>query len=214
MKIGIIGATGNAGKALFNEAIEREHEPTAIVRNKVKAETLFGSESKIVEKDAFDLDKEDLDAFDAVVVAFAADPEEGYLHIDLATRLVHFFRNTESPRLVFILGAGSLKTGDDDHLVIEDIKKIPDSEKWIQIPESALKQLLFLNEVDNVNWVGISPGITFLNGEGSEPIIGKDHLLYSSDGESHTTSGTLANAILNELEEPKFYQERFTAVDQ
>lgn len=214
MKIGIIGATGNAGKALFKEAVQRKHEVTAVVRNKEKAESLFGKDCSMLEKDAFDLTQEDLKPFDAIVVAFAAIPEEGYLHIDLAARLVHLFRNTDHPRLFFILGAGSLKTGEDDHLVIEDIRTIPDSDQWIQIPESALKQLHFLNEVDNVNWVGISPGLTFLDGEGTEPIIGKDHLLYCSDGESHTTSGTLANAILNELEEPKFYQERFTAVDQ
>ena len=33
MKIGIIGATGNAGSAIYQEAVQRGHEVTAIVRN-------------------------------------------------------------------------------------------------------------------------------------------------------------------------------------
>ena len=37
MKIGIIGATGNAGSAIYREASARGHEVVAIVRNEEKA---------------------------------------------------------------------------------------------------------------------------------------------------------------------------------
>ena len=37
MKIGIIGATGNAGSAIYREASARGHEVVAIVRNEEKS---------------------------------------------------------------------------------------------------------------------------------------------------------------------------------
>lgn len=214
MKIGIIGANGNAGRAIYWEATKRGHEVTAIVRNPKKAEDLFGSEAAILAKDAFDLTKEDLVAFDAIVNAFATEPAKAYRHVDLAAKLVALFRETDSPRLVFILGAGSLLTGEDKHLFVEDIREIPGHEEWIGIPEYQWKELQFLREVNNVNWVGVSPSATFEAGENKGIALGKDELLIASDGASHTTTGTMAVAILDELEHPLHHQERFTVGDK
>ena len=214
MKIGIIGATGNAGRDIYKEAVKRGHDVTAIVRNRKKAVDLFGEDAKILEKDAFELTREDLDVFDVVVNAFATDPQKAYLHVDLTAKLVAMFRETTKPRLFFILGAGSLKTGDDGHLFVEDIRKMPGSETWIAIPENQLKQLNFLRGVDNVNWVGVSPSAIFEPGENKGVVLGKDELLKADDGTSHTTTGTMAVAVLDEIENPQFQQERFTVRDK
>lgn len=213
MKIGVIGATGNAGLALLKEAIARNHEVTAIVRNKVKLESeLEANQVKVIEKDVFDLKFEDLEQFDVVVNAFATLPQKSYLHIDLAAKLIHHFRENQTTRLFFIVGAGSLKTGADNHLLLEDLKQVPDSASWIAIPENQYKELEFLRMIDNVNWVAVSPGITFQHGEAKRLILGEDHLLFNGE-ESVTSSGTLAIAILNEIETPKYYQNRFTVID-
>lgn len=214
MKIGIIGTTGNAGSDIYKEAIKRGHEVTAIVKDSLKAQKLFGDKANILVKDAFLLTREDLSGFDVVVNAFATEPSKAYLHVDLAAKLVSFFRETNSPRLFFILGAGSLKTGEDKHLVVEDIRKLPGSEEWVAIPENQLKELLFLKEVDNVNWVGVSPSLIFEPGENKGVVIGKDELLIDSNGVSHTTTGTMAVAILDEIENPTYNQERFTVRDK
>ena len=66
MKIAVISANGKAGSLIVKEAIERGHEVTAIVRGENK--TLA---KKIISKDLFNLTKEDLQGFDAVVSAFA-----------------------------------------------------------------------------------------------------------------------------------------------
>ncbi|WP_396206516.1 NAD(P)H-binding protein, partial [Enterococcus sp.] len=60
MKVGIIGATGNAGAAIFKEAQQRGHEVVAIVRNAAKAKEQLGENSLIIEKDAFSLAQSDL----------------------------------------------------------------------------------------------------------------------------------------------------------
>jgi putative NADH-flavin reductase len=213
MKIGIIGATGKAGQDIFKEAVKRGHETTALVRNASKAKDLFGSNAKVLEKDAFALTKADLENFDVIVNSYATAPQHAYLHVDLAAKLIAFFRETEKPRLIFILGAGSLKTGDDKHFFVEDIKHVPGSEAWINIPIQQFKQLKFIREVENVNWTGVSPSALFEPGPNKGARLGKDELLHCADGKSHTTTGTMAVAILDEIEKPEHIKERFTVSD-
>ncbi len=213
MKIAIIGATGMAGTELYKESVSRGHEVTVIVRHKDKAVSLFGDAVKVIDKDVFELTKSDLESFDVIVNAFATSPDKAYLHLDLAAKLVSLFRETKSPRLFFILGAASL-LDENDKLFLDTLKTVPDAASWISIPTEAYKTLNFLRSIENVNWVGVSPSADFVPGEATTPVIGKDHLLTSSEGKSVVTSGTMAVAILNEIENPQFICTRFTVCNQ
>lgn len=213
MKIAIIGATGMAGTALYEESVSRGHEVTAIVRDKDKAVSLLGDGVKVIVKDVFELTQSDLKEFDVIVNAFATTPAKAYLHLDLAAKLVGFFRETQSPRLFFILGAASL-LDENDKLFLDTLKTIPDAASWISIPTEAYKTLNFLRSIENVNWVGVSPSIEFIAGDATVPVIGKDHLLTSSSGKSVVTSKTMAVAIMNEIENPQFINTRFTVCNQ
>ena len=211
-KIGIIGATGTAGSAIFKEALKRGHDVTALVRNAAKAKELLGEKINILEKEAFELTKADLEQFDVIINAFGTAPETAYLHVDLAAKLVTLSRGSKKTRLFFILGAGSL-LDEKGELFVETIRKAPHSEAFISIPENQLKELNFLRGVDNVDWVGVSPGATFEAGEAKPVQYGKDHIIFNDQRESRLSSGTLANVILDEIETPKHHQERFTAID-
>lgn len=213
MKIGIIGATGNAGRALYAEAVKRGHEVTAMVRDPDAARTLLGPDVAVLAKDAFNLTRDDLSRFDVVVDAFSTAPIQAYQHLDLAARLVALLRDTQTPRLVFILGAGSLATGKDHHLLVEDLRRSPGAETWIATPENQLKELRFLEGVDNVNWVAVSPSKTFAPGAATGVVLGRDELLVAPDGSSYVTTGTMAVAILDEIEHPDHIRERFTVRD-
>jgi putative NADH-flavin reductase len=213
MKIAIIGATGMAGTALYEESVSRGHEVTAIVRDKDKVVSLLGDGVKVIVKDVFELTQSDLKEFDVIVNAFATAPAKAYLHLDLAAKLVGFFRETQNPRLFFILGAASL-LDENDKLFLDTLKTIPDAASWISIPTEAYKTLNFLRSIENVNWVGVSPSIEFIAGEATVPVIGKDHLLTSSNGKSVVTSKTMAVAIMNEIENPQFICTRFTVCNQ
>lgn len=212
MKIGIIGATGNAGRALIAEASKRGHQTTAVVRNAEKAAEVLGANVDVVEREAFAVTAEDLAAFDVVVNAFGTAPDQAYRHVDLSQSLVERVGEA-GPRLVFILGAGSLTTGEDSHLLVEDLRNVPGAEAWVSIPENQLKQLEYLRTVTDVDWVGVSPSAMFTAGEATEPKLGGDELLTASDGESHTTTGTMAVAIFDEIEKPAHRQTRFTVSD-
>ncbi|KRN02703.1 NADH-flavin reductase [Levilactobacillus senmaizukei DSM 21775 = NBRC 103853] len=215
MKIMIIGATGMAGSELVNEALNRGHEVTALARSAEKLAKLPTSPALTTAvRDAFSLTAADLQAVDVVIDAFATAADTAYLHVDLAAHLVHLLRGTTTPRLFFILGAGSLHTGDDNHLFVHDIEKDPQAANFIPIPKSQLKELNFLNDVDNVNWVGISPAANFHPGAAVPAILGHNNLLFNDQKESGTSTGTMAVTILDELETPKHHQERFTVADR
>ncbi|KAA8446685.1 NAD(P)H-binding protein [Weissella paramesenteroides] len=211
-KVGIIGATGMAGSATFKAAQNAGLDVTAIVRNADKAKQNLGSDIQILETDAFNLTKSDLEQFDVVVDAFATAPEQAYLHTDLAAHLVAVLRETDSPRLIFILGAGSsfVGNGEQRHYAYDDIKADPNNAAWQSIPENQLYELNFLKDVKNVNWTGISPGQLFVPGELATKILyGKDDMLFDEQGRSQTTSETMAKAIIDEIITPAHKQERF-----
>ncbi|HET9895877.1 MAG TPA: NAD(P)H-binding protein [Streptosporangiaceae bacterium] len=98
MRIGIIGRTGNAGRALCAEAVNRGHQVTAIVRNPDTAAALLGPGVAALAKDAFDLAGDDLRGFDVIIDTFSIAPSQAYQHPDLAARLVALLRGTDTPR--------------------------------------------------------------------------------------------------------------------
>lgn len=215
MKITIIGATGMAGSALVTEALKRGHTVTALARSAEKLATLPANPNlTTLVQDAFTLTKAKLANSDVVIDAFATDPRQAYLHVDLAAHLVHQLRETKTPRLVFILGAGSLFTGDDHHLFVDDIASDPQAAAFLSVPQNQLKELNFLRAVDNVNWVGVSPAANFHPGTATLALTGRDDLLVNDAGESVTSAGTMAVAILDEIETPQHHNTRFTVANK
>lgn len=213
MRIGIIGAGGKAGSAIYREALGRGHDTTAIVRSRGRARGVLGSDVTILEKNGFELERADVDQFDALVNATGFIPPEADKHVDLTRHLVSI-ADSGKPRLVFILGAGSLVAGDDRHRFIEDMRLEEDSDQWIAIPESQLDQLTLLEGVTDADWVGVSPQALFFDGPATKPVVGTDEIMMSADGSSHTSTGTMAVAILDELENPAHSRVRFTIGDE
>lgn len=213
MKIGIIGATGTAGQEIYREAIRRGEDAVALVRNAEKAKEILGADVNVIEKDAFDLTAEDLAGFDAIVNAFSTAPDQAHQHIDLSRQLVEAAGESAS-RLVFILGAGSLTNPETGSLFVETLREIPGAEAFINVPEQQLKQLEYLRTVETTKWVGVSPQANFpAKGPATTPKLGTDYLLSAADGESHTTAGTMAVAIVDELQNPMHQNTRFTVSD-
>ncbi|SDB95098.1 hypothetical protein GA0111570_11168 [Raineyella antarctica] len=211
MKIGIIGATGRAGRAIHALAAERGHLPTAIVRSRQRADEILGAGADVVVRDALGLTAADLAPYDVVVDAFGTAPDEAHRQVELAHRLVEQAATLgpDAPRLLFILGAGSLRAGEDRHLYVEDIRKMPGSSAWVNIPVQQLAELEFLRAAE-IDWVGISPSAVFEPGEATEPVLGADDLLVDEDGVSRVTTGTMAVAVLDEIEAPAHRNLRFT----
>ncbi|GAK47030.1 FMN reductase [Secundilactobacillus oryzae JCM 18671] len=211
MEIGIIGATGNAGKAIFEEAVRRGHDVTAIVRDREKAVEVLGHEAKILEKDAFSLSQADLAGFDYVIDAFRSP--KAYEHLDLAAKLIRLFRGNKHTTLFFILGAASLKDPSGNRL-LKAILANNANAPWIETPLQQVHEYDFLTWIDNVNWTAISPQGNFKVGPATEYVMGTDQLMQNTEGESVVTTGNVAVAIVDEIEHPKHLRQRFTVVDK
>lgn len=214
LKVGVIGATGMAGSEITKEAIHHGFEVTAFVRNREKAKELFGDQVQLVAKDAFEIQRADIQNLDVVVDAFAThDSTKANQHVNLAARLIELVKNAEKPRLFFILGAGSLETG-NGHRLIDQLEKMPNNESFIEIPRHQFTEYKLLMDTRDVNWVAVSPSATFKPGAATDYVLGHNHLLTNAEGKSEITAGTMAKVINDEIEHPAHHNERFTAVNK
>ncbi|AZZ61109.1 SDR family oxidoreductase [Oenococcus sp. UCMA 16435] len=211
MKIAIVGPTGMAGRATYKEAVMRGHQVTGIVRNPKKAIKLLG-EGNFIKKSIYQIAAVNLADFDVVINAFAnhQNPIENF---DALVHLLRIARGLKT-RFIFLLGAGSLER-QDGKMLLDALSQLPNNDAWIREPRYGVDELYVLqHDSEGVNWTAVSPQQDFLNGPKSEYVTGRNNLIYAADGKSHITSGNMATAILNEIEEPRFINERFTVGDK
>ncbi|MCL2069173.1 MAG: NAD(P)H-binding protein [Oscillospiraceae bacterium] len=208
MKIGIIAASGKAGKLIAAEALSRGMDVTAIVRDKRKIDT---DAYAVIEKDIFDITVEDVDDFEAVVSAFGSDPG---MEDTLQTSLKHLtsvFEELPAVRLLIIGGAASLYLDiDRERQLIETIPP-----EWIAVPAS---MLIAYNELQKskANWTFFSPA-GFFDPDGPRTgryTLGTDYAIYNSAGESYISYADYAVAMVDEIEKKNFIGRRFTAVSE
>lgn len=213
-KVAIIGASGMAGSAIYKLAIQNPRlEVTGIVRHEDKAKKVLGEQANLLIADALTIDDSKLADFDTLIDAFGTTPDHAADQVTLAKKLVNVARRSKA-RVILILGAGSLHTGTDHHLFVKDIEKIPDADKWINTPKQQLKELQYLETVNDVDWLGISPSATFTAGPATDYLLGKDDLLKNDKGDSKTNSGTMAEIVVSETAEPVHHKQRITVTNK
>lgn len=213
-RIGIIGASGMAGREIYKQAEQNaELDVMGIVRDEAKAKQVLGVHANLLSGDIFSLTDSVLAKFDVIVDAFGTSPDQAEQQVKLAQKLVNLARKNKI-KLIFILGAGSLRTGADQHLFVEDIAKLPGADQWINTPRQQLAELQYLEQVTDVDWLGISPSATFEPGPAHDYRLGKDELLFDTQGESKVTTGTMAELVIKEVVTPTHHQERLTIINQ
>lgn len=209
MKIAVICANGKAGKLITKEAIDRNLDVTAIVRNENKS-----AAKKALIKDLFDLTKEDLKDFDVVIDACGGWTEDTIPSIPKAVKyLVKLVENTDK-RLVIVGGAGSLFVNKEHTLTVADGPDFPDAFKPLAAAhDEALK---FLYTTDNVNWTYISPAGDFqAEGERTGKYIkAGDELTLNSKGESVISYADYAIALIDEVVSGDNYKKRISVVSE
>ena len=211
MKIGVIGASGKAGSLILKEAVERGHEVTAIVRNSSK---ISNQNVKVLEKNIFDLRAEDVNQFDAVVNAFNSVPGEEHLHVDAGRVLIEAFKGAPNTRLIVVGGAGSLFVDAEKTLRVFDTPDFP--KEYLPTAKNMGKNLADLQNIHSIKWTYISPS-AFFDPQGKRTgtySAGKDNLLVNSKGDSYISYADYAVAVLDEIENPKHINERFTVVSE
>lgn len=210
MKIGIIGATGKVGNLVLEEAIDRGHDVTTIVRN---ASKLSNSNINVLEKEIYDITAEDLKDLDVVVNAFGAPLGEEEAHVTAGRTLIEALKGTDT-RAVIVGGAGSLFVDEAQTTKLIDTTEFP--EIFAPTAKGQGRNLQDLEATQGITWTFLSPSADF-NAEGVRTgsyQSGKDNLLLNSNGNSYISYADFAIAILDEIENPQHINERFTVVGE
>lgn len=213
MKIAIIGATGFVGENLVKEAVSRGLDVTAMARNidKLNIDNVKKISVDVYDKEAL---AETLKGFDVVLSAF----NSGWTNPNIYDDFIKGSRNIQDAvkiagvkRLIVVGGAGSLYVDENTQLI--DTDEFPEEFK---LGASGARD--YLNELKSekdLDWVFFSPAIemnpTIKTGRTGKYRLGKDQPVFNENNQSILSVEDLAVVLLDELENPKHHQERFTA---
>lgn len=209
MKIAVVAANGKAGKLIVKEAVDRGIEVTAFVRGKNKS-----AAQNEVAKDIFDITKDDLAGFDAVVDAAGAwTPDTVHIIPDAAKHLAEQLRNTDV-RFLVVGGAGSLFVNPEHTQTVFDVTPFPEAAvPVVKAHQTALDEL---RKYDDVNWTYVSPAGDF-QAEGERTgkyILGGEELVLNSKGESVISYADYAIAMVDEIENGNHIKQRISVVSE
>lgn len=213
MKIAIIGATGFVGENIVKEAVSRGLDVTAMARNidKLNIDNVKKISVDVYDKEAL---AETLKGFDVVLSAF----NSGWTNPNIYDDFMKGSRNIQDAvkiagvkRLIVVGGAGSLYVDENTQLI--DTDEFPEEFK---LGASGARD--YLNELKSekdLDWVFFSPAIemnpTIKTGRTGKYRLGKDQPVFNENNQSILSVEDLAVVLLDELENPKHHQERFTA---
>ena len=210
MKIALIGATGFIGSLILQEALDRGHQVTGIVRHP----------EKLPQHPNLDAQKGDVRdetqvptlvmGHDAVIGAYSPGrdvPDIYKQHISAYRNIIDGVKKAGVKRLLVVGGAGSLEVSPDVQLV--DTPNFPEQYKPGSL--AAREVLYMLREESELEWTFLSPSAMISPGERTGQFrLGTDQILTDAKGESHISVEDYAVAMVDELEDPMHIRQRFT----
>ncbi len=209
MKIAVIGATGKAGSLIMKEALARGHSVLAIVRD---AKKLNAPEAKVLQKDILSLTYADVQECDVIIDAFGTwAPESLPQHQTTLAHLADILSGKPN-RLLVVGGAGSLYTDPSHTLRVMDAPGFPDAYK--PIAAAMAKAFDALRTRRDVTWTYLSPAGLFV-ADGLRTgayTAGGDEIMLNAKGESQISYADYAIAMLDEAENARHANTRFTVV--
>lgn len=207
MKIAVVCANGKAGKLIVGEALNRNMEVTAVVRNENKT-----AAPQAIVKDLFELSAEDLSGFDAVVDAFGAWTPEILPHHSTSLKHLCDILSGTKTRLLVVGGAGSLYVNPEHTVQVMDGADFPEVFKPLAAAQG--KALDELRGRTDVRWTFISPAADFqADGERTGAyLLGGEELILNDTGESIISYADYAIAMVDEIEKGDHIQQRISVV--
>jgi putative NADH-flavin reductase len=210
MKIAIIGASGQIGSFIRDEALARGHQVTAIVRHPEKI-TVRNPLLTILKADVLkDKVDEVVKSHDAVISAYNPGWDNPGIYneqIKGARAIIDGVKRSGVKRLLVVGGAGSLEVAPGVQVV--DTMNVPDQIKGGVL--ASRETLYMLRQEKELEWTFLCPPSAIAPGERTGHYrVGKDQLLKNEAGESKISTQDYAVAMLDELEHPRHIRERFT----
>ena len=207
MKIAVVAANGKAARKIISEAVSRGLEVTGFGRRDNNTEA-----QHYVKKDIFDLSKEDLAGFDAVVDAFGTWTEETLpQHSTTLAHLCDILSGSDT-RLLVVGGAGSLYLNPEHTKMLVEAPDFPDAFKPLANAQG--KALSELRQRKDVKWTFISPAADF-QADGArtgEYILAGEEFTVNSKGVSAISYADYAIAMVDEMEKGNHIQQRISVL--
>lgn len=210
MKIALLGATGFVGSALLQEALDRGHTVTAIVRDPGKMASrarLFAQAGDVYDTAGL---APLLKGHDAVLSAFNPGWKNPNLYDDQVRgtkSIIAAIKAAGIKRVLWVGGAGGLEVKPGVRVI--DDPEMPD---WVRPGALAtINALEQLRKEPELEWSSLAPSANmFLDGRTGKFRLGGDQLLVGADGKSSISVQDFAVAMIDELEHPTHLRQRFT----
>ncbi|GAA3708052.1 NAD(P)H-binding protein [Zhihengliuella alba] len=201
MKIAVYGATGMVGSQIVAEALTRGHEVTAVSRSGAEVPGAASAQAELTDVAAY---RELAQGHDVVMISVPT-PRDGSDHGPI--RAAHEeIAETLVPARVFVVGgAGALELPGGGQL--RETEGFPPEYK--SEADSFAEILSYYEDSSGVNWTMLAPAPVIAPGERTgEYKVGVNNPV----GDSISTQD-FAVAVLDELEEPKNENRRFTVAN-
>ena len=220
LRILVYGATGKVGSQAVNEALSRGHIVTAVSRD--PSRIILGHDNLTAVKGDV-LDPQSVAILvagqDVVITSVrgvlgkSKDPNDAVPRIAVEN-VVNALRDMgrPAPRLIHVGGSGSLEV--KPGVVYADTLPMIFVPRKLQTEiEGQVLALEFLRSVTDVDWTYATPAKNFTNGKRTGVFrIAGDQLLESSSGRSRISRADFAVALIDEVENAQFIQQRFSVV--
>jgi uncharacterized protein len=207
----LIGATGMIGQRILQEALTRGHKVTAVVRDTSST----GEHRANLDYRTGDIFKPETIAaaavdHDVVVSAYGpgqkGDPN---LLVKAAHALIEALTRVEPIRLLWVSGAGSLEVKPGLQLV--DTPDFPAEWKALALAHREALDVFRKAGFAEFEWTAVSPSALIEPGTRTGHYrTGTDQLLVDGQGKSYISAEDFAVAVLDEIEKPRFKEQRFT----
>lgn len=209
-RIAVFGAAGRAGSRIVAEAAARGHQVMAVARD-IGALTALPDGVRAVAGDATDPHTVAALAKDADVLVLTVGSPDAALYTDAVAAAVAAVRALApaGPRIIHMGGGSSLLN--DDGVRFFDAPGFPEEFRPHAIGQiRALDAYLALDE--SVTWTYLSPPpVHFAPGERTGHYrTGLDHPVTGEDGQAHISYEDYAAALVDEIENPRHLNRRFT----
>lgn len=207
MNIVLFGATGNIGKVILQEALDRGHHVTAIVRDpgklSVQNPNLKVATGDLLRPASYEASLAGADA----AIASVNDPDPDNVPKQ-AQVLLDTLAKAGVKRFAWVGGAGSLEVAPGVR-VIDDPNFPP---AWKPSAMGMVKALdVFRASKADIDWTFISPAAHIEPGERTGKYrVGGDQLLVDAQGNSHISQADYAIGLLDRLETGDAARKRIT----
>jgi uncharacterized protein len=210
MKIAVIGATGFVGSAILQEALDRGHDVTAIVRNPAKLKP--HPKLRPTQGDVYIAEEVArlVAGRDAVISSFNpgwGNPDIYDLQVKGVRSIIDGVKKAGIKRLLFVGGAGSLEVKPGVQAL--DLPGFPAEYK--QGALATREALNMLRKESGLDWSFLSPSADLSPGQRTGKFrFGTDQMLSDANGQSRISTQDYAVAMIDEVEKPKHIRQRFT----